>query len=350
MFPLSFPLKILSNSKTGDIVFDPFCGRGTTNYAARLFGNKSYGIDSNPVAQAIAKAKLVSAKPEVIVSLCKDILETRDPIIVPVGEFWELAFHPETLIEICKLRHFLLSKDGLSDVEISLRAVILGVLHGPIMNSQPSYLSNQTPRTFAPKPNYSIKYWKRNNLFPKYVSVLDLLRRKAEYIYNDEIPQQVGGEIILGDSRSIKVIFEEKFDWIITSPPYYGMSTYKPDQWLRLWFLGGAEKVDYSNNQQIRHWSEEGFINDLAQVWRNCAKMSHKQAKLVIRFGAIPSKSILAPKEIIKESLKQSDCGWVVRTIKNAGSPVNARRQSNQFKNSAGKYIEEVDVFAALNN
>ena len=114
MFPLSFPLKILSNSKTGEIVFDPFCGRGTTNYAARLFGNKSYGIDSNPVAQAIAKSKLVSAKPEDIVSLCRSVLDTSDSNNVPVGEFWELAFHPRTLIDIIKsiptLENFLLNQ------------------------------------------------------------------------------------------------------------------------------------------------------------------------------------------------------------------------------------------------
>ena len=27
--------------------------------------------------------------------------------------------------------------------------------------------------------------------------------------------------------------------WVVTSPPYYGLRTYGPDQWLRQWFLGG---------------------------------------------------------------------------------------------------------------
>jgi hypothetical protein len=41
-------------------VFDPFCGRGTTNFAARLANLYSVGIDTSPVAQAITAAKLIS--------------------------------------------------------------------------------------------------------------------------------------------------------------------------------------------------------------------------------------------------------------------------------------------------
>ena len=36
MFPLTFPYKVLINAKRTDIVCDQFCGRGTTNFAARL--------------------------------------------------------------------------------------------------------------------------------------------------------------------------------------------------------------------------------------------------------------------------------------------------------------------------
>ena len=55
MFPLEFPLKHLKKYKREtSIVLDPFCGRGTTLYAARKLGIKAYGIDSSPVAVAIA--------------------------------------------------------------------------------------------------------------------------------------------------------------------------------------------------------------------------------------------------------------------------------------------------------
>jgi DNA modification methylase len=57
MFPLTFPQKVLKrHSSSGDVVLDPFAGRGTTLYAARLLGLGAYGIDSNPVAVAISEA------------------------------------------------------------------------------------------------------------------------------------------------------------------------------------------------------------------------------------------------------------------------------------------------------
>lgn len=61
MFPLEFPRRILArHARTGQRVLDPFCGRGTTNFAARLAGLETLGVDSNPVAVAITAAKLAT--------------------------------------------------------------------------------------------------------------------------------------------------------------------------------------------------------------------------------------------------------------------------------------------------
>lgn len=349
MFPLSFPYKALLNAQKSDLVYDPFCGRGTTNYAARILGIASYGVDSNPVAFAVAQAKLIYVKPKDITIRCIDILKSTSIYLIPKGEFWNWAYHPQTLKDICALRDYFLTKLNLDKIDIALRAITLGVLHGPKMKSMDSYLSNQMPRTFSTKPGYSIKYWKRNDLFPDKVNVLELVQRKAEYIFNNQLPKKAEGKIVFGDSRTLKKITNKKFDWIITSPPYYGMTTYKQDQWLRNWFMGGPSEVNYSNKGQLNHWSERVFIEDLSKVWCNAAKKSNPNAKLIIRFGALPSKSDKTPSELIKESLKLSACGWKLNTIRTAGEPMDAKRQANQFKNTAGKYVEEIDAFATLN-
>src|SRR5687768_8325563 len=58
MFPLEFPLQFLGDAPSGKWVLDPFCGRGTTLFAARALGLNAVGIDANPVAAAIAAAKV----------------------------------------------------------------------------------------------------------------------------------------------------------------------------------------------------------------------------------------------------------------------------------------------------
>src|SRR4051812_15801461 len=131
MFPLSFPFKSLERAEPPQWLIDPFCGRGTSNFAARLRGIPSVGIDSNPVAAAIAAAKLVDVKPAYIVRTARQILEAKGgPSDMPEGEFWDLAYHPDTLFDLCKLRrHFLKKCDTKS--EIALKALMLGILHGP---------------------------------------------------------------------------------------------------------------------------------------------------------------------------------------------------------------------------
>jgi hypothetical protein len=349
MFPLSFPYTILRSAHSNDVVYDPFCGRGTTNYAARLRGLKSFGMDSNPVASAIAQAKLVTVSPREVTKLCLDILlhHHPKPTAFPKGDFWNLAYNSDTLVDICIIRDYLNRKPRLSKVEIALRAIMLGILHGPIMKTQFSYLSNQMPRTFSTKPEYSIRYWKKNKLLAPEVNVLELVKRKATYIFNELIPSQTKGKILLGDSRKSFGHQNEKFDWVITSPPYFGMASYEQDQWLRNWFMGGRDNVDYSTKNQLRHWSEKVFISDLRKVWTNAAERSNPDGRLVIRFGALPSKSDKSPSELLKESL--TDSGWKLTTIRNAGSPKESIRQANQFKNTTGNYIEEIDAFAVLN-
>src|SRR3954467_9935143 len=88
MFPLEFPLRILRRrAAPGEWVLDPFCGRGTTNYAARLLGLPSVGIDSSPVAAALAAAKLPNAGPAEIEAAAAQVLdEVPEPQEVPSGE------------------------------------------------------------------------------------------------------------------------------------------------------------------------------------------------------------------------------------------------------------------------
>src|SRR3954454_14699780 len=74
MFPLAFPLKALADAPPDARVLDPFCGRGTTLYAARLLGLEATGIDVNPVAVAIAEAKLARASADAVVGLAERLI------------------------------------------------------------------------------------------------------------------------------------------------------------------------------------------------------------------------------------------------------------------------------------
>jgi DNA methylase len=346
MFPLAFPLSRLVQAHPGQRVLDPFCGRGTTNFAARLRGLASVGVDSNPVAVSVASAKLVGPPVENIIQLCAQILKSqKSPSDIPTGRFWRLAFAPSTLIEICKLREYFLRGVDCEEA-FALRAIVLGALHGPTTKGEPAYLSNQMPRTYATKPSPAVRFWQKWKLRPKPVDTLALVARKAVRYFSDT-PPKIGGSIIEGDSRTVDLSRFRQFDWVITSPPYLGMRTYFPDQWLRNWFLGGPSNITYNGPPQIGNEDPARFANDLAEVWRNIATRCRPRAKLIVRFGALPSIQVDA-RTLLKNSFDNAQCGWRIATIKEAGNAREGKRQSEQFSLRTSSPFAEFDLYAQL--
>lgn len=344
MFPLQFPFERLAKAEPGQVVLDPFCGRGTTLYAARLRGLKAIGIDSNPVAAAIARAKLASAKVEDVIGLCKEILEdSPHPKQIPKGEFWSRCFHQDTLLDVCKLREYFIQQCR-SDAELLLRAIVLGILHGPRLKTGISYLSNQMPRTYSTKPVSAVNYWKKHRLRAPLVDTLVVIQKKAERCLT-KVPRRTSGKVVCADSRQLKALMA-KADWVITSPPYYGLRTYLPDQWLRSWFLGGPPEVVYGAFDQIKHCGRDVFTKDLALVWNAVARQCNAGAHLIMRFGALPSCEA-DPSELARESFYQSDAPWRILTARNAGVASKGRRQADQFR-AAGNPVDEIDVYARL--
>jgi DNA modification methylase len=345
MFPIEFPLSILKpRAAPGHRVLDPFCGRGTTNFAARLLGLESLGVDSSSVAVAITAAKLAMTTVDDIVLEAQAILDTSTNTPVPDGEFWRWAYHPDVISALSRFRAAFLS-DCSTPARIALRGVILGALHGPKQKTFPSYFSNQCPRTYAPKPAYAIRYWRDRRLVPEAMDVLAVIERRAKRYYS-ELPD-VTGRVRLADSRAVGALISEVpealFHWVITSPPYYGMRTYIPDQWIRNWFVGGKDAVDYTSRDQVVHSSPEDFVTDLRRVWCNVAKVCADEATMVIRFGSIADRNA-APLELIKNSLSKSD--WRIMTIHHAGSASAGKRQADAFLRTKTKAMVEYDIWA----
>lgn len=350
MFPLEFPMHFLKKHKAErPTVYDPFCGRGTTIYAARKLGLRSYGLDTSPIAAAIAQAKLASADAENVIALANRLI-AKAPKDVPDTPFFKRAFSKKTLREICSLREGLLNERNATDESAILRAAALGCLHGPlpVEDGTPSYFSNQMPRTFASKPDYSVKYWRDRELFPPKASVSEVLTKKLKRItdLNERSPSRIQN-VKCRDARKATSFGRIKGPTVtVTSPPYYGMRTYVQDQWLRMWFLGGDVEIDYENHNQLRHTGHETFIKDLAKVWKNIGKRVQDESHLYVRFGSIPSAKSDA-KEILKSSLEEAG-GWKLVSVRSGRTSHSGKRQADYMGRDSDP-ISEFDFHAVIN-
>jgi hypothetical protein len=350
MFPLEFPLHLLRKHKARlPTVYDPFCGRGTTIYAARKLGLRSYGLDISPIAAAIAQAKLASADCENVIALAEKLIASA-PKHVPNSPFFRKAFSKGALLQVCSLREGLLREKQVTAESAILRAAALGCLHGPLPvgGGTPSYFSNQMPRTFAPKPDYSVRYWVERGMIPPSVSVVEVLRKKLERIMdlNAESPSHFQNVKCL-DARKASSFGRIKGPTVtVTSPPYYGMRTYVQDQWLRMWFLGGEEEINYENSNQLCHSGHDRFVSDLAKVWHNIGKRAQDEGDLYVRFGSIPSAKSDARK-LLKASLEEAGY-WKLISVRNAKTSHSGKRQADYMGHESDPAVE-FDFHAVLN-
>jgi len=288
----------------------------------------------------------LSTKSCEVVGLCEYIFRhAASSVDVPEGEFWNWCYHPNTLIEICIIRDFLL-KQSSCDAAIALRALMLGILHGPVMRGEPSYLSNQMPRTYSTKPDAAVEFWEARSMRPPRVNTMRVVSRRARYIF-EKVPDSIDGQVIRGDIRKVRLTRRRRFTHVITSPPYLGMRCYVSDQWLRNWFLGADDNVTYDESEQIGLGTRDSFVRKLAGVWARVAGFCARGARMAVRFGALPSLEE-DPASIVKDSLSESDAGWNVVTLRSVAPPPNARRQAHQFASNVSAALHEVDVYARL--
>jgi hypothetical protein len=88
-------------TKPGDVVFDPFMGRGTTLLEAALLGRKAGGVDANPLGEMLIRPRL---NPPKISDIEKRLTEIPWMASSPTKEDLLAFYHPQTLEKITRRR------------------------------------------------------------------------------------------------------------------------------------------------------------------------------------------------------------------------------------------------------
>src|SRR5262249_8481328 len=111
----------------GDVVYDPFMGRGTTLLEAALLGRRPVGCDVNPLSIVLAGPRLQPPKQADVVSRLSEIDFKYE------GEIWDellTFYHPETLRQITALQRYFLNRAKLDGLDAWIRMVAVNRLTG----------------------------------------------------------------------------------------------------------------------------------------------------------------------------------------------------------------------------
>lgn len=290
MFPASFAKDvILNNTDKGDIVLDPFAGRGTSVYSAATNERSGIGIEINPVGWLYSKAKLHPAS--------KAEVERRlEEIGSNVYRYQKAAKQMPTFFNRCyasNVREFLLTARSWLNwrqckVDWTLMALLLVHLHGKRTDS----FSNQMRQTKSMSPPYAIRWWKEHGHKPPKLDPVEFMKKKLDWRFAKGVPTISGSEVYLGDSvvrlphvgSRLESFGNEKAQLLFTSPPYCGVTNYHYDQWLRLWLLGGPTKPKAPADAQRGKFVDRVKYRDLlTQVFTKAALLLADSATVYVR-------------------------------------------------------------------
>ena len=268
MFPPQLPNVFIRWLTTpGDVVYDPFSGRGTVALEAVLAGRRAFASDANPLAAALSAAK-VRIPPRSRLRARITQLENR---FAPPG-LDEVPDHIRMLYSEATLRQLVFLKAKLvlaRPVDAFLAATVLGLLHGNHSKSGATRaLSISMPNTFAMARGYVRDYIATHRLEPPQLDVFSMLRRRLDQLDLPDAPV-VGGEAWRQDATAPfpACLRKQKAKLVFTSPPYLQVIKYGKYNWVRLWFLGEEPKavderlIDTASLPRYRTFMRETLAN-----------------------------------------------------------------------------------------
>jgi hypothetical protein len=294
MFPSAFADDVVQqHTAPGDTVLDPFAGRGTSVFSAASQGRKGVGIELNAVGWLYASAKLEPASRGAVEDRIRELGGAAadygvEGVALP--PFFSHCFSLRVRQFLCAARDLLRWRKDRTDR--TLMALLLVYLHG----KREASLSNQMRQTKSLAPDYAIRWWKERSLKPPAVDPVEFMVRRLDWRYAKGLPKVTRSRVYLGDSTSLlpevgRRIRKHQFDrpqLLLTSPPYFAVTNYHYDQWLRLWLLGGpphARRVSNAGDHRDKFENLAKYQALLVNVFARAAELLRKDAVVYVRTG-----------------------------------------------------------------
>jgi hypothetical protein len=296
-------------TRPGDVVYDPFMGRGTTLLEAGLRGRIPFGCDINPLSQHLVLPRLFPPQQAEVEKRLKPINWDH---AVDAPEDLLAFYHPQTLKEICSLRDYLLLRESsgeMDHIDRWIRLVAINRLTG----HSPGFFSVYS---MPPNQAVSVKSQKRINerrsQTPPLRDVAAIILKKSKSLLKGLTEE---------DSRTLESVFAEsklmvepadqtpeisndQVSLIVTSPPFLDVVDYATDNWLRCWFVGlDAKSIKITMAKKVEAW--EGVMT---QVFRELYRVLKPGGHVAFEVGEVRKGAIKLEESV----LKCGKCGGLV--------------------------------------
>ncbi len=262
--------KIISQLPKDGTILDPFCGSGTIIYEAQKHGLNAIGIDNNPLAVDLSKAKTYRTDDiKEIIGKCKDIIsraklthERKKYKLMPESPAG--SFHMDTANEIMSVYAYY---DEMDDF-------LKGVFYGAIALAARGcndymWTSSTVGKNIEPKRYINF-----------YDKLLDKTKKHSKFCNTNECK---AAQVILSDSRNIsKHIKDRSIDYVFTSPPYFDALDYTAYYGKLIYEIMEVDRIEIKKSL-IQ--SADSYENDMRLVMKELDRVTKDDALIIFVVG-----------------------------------------------------------------
>jgi len=262
----------------GELVYDPFAGRGTTAVEAALLGRRVASNDINPLSRLFAEPRLAPPDPDAV---AERLAQAPSAGGGADGPDLSMFYHPDTEAELRALRSWLLDRAA-RRLDDGLDRWIRMVATNRLTGHSPGFFSVYTlpPNQAASALQQAVINLKRGQV-PPYRDTRALILKKTRQLLKGLGAEQranlqgasASARFLTRDARRTPELADGEVTLTVTSPPFLDVVQYAGDNWLRCWFNGldaRAVADGITMSRKLDAWSAvmAGVFRELHRVTR----------------------------------------------------------------------------------
>lgn len=289
-------------TRPGDVVYDPFSGRGTTVIEAGLLGRKVIANDINPLSAILSAPRFFVPNLAIIKQRLASI-----PINPNAKADFDLSmfYHQRTEAEIVSLRNYLLGREATVCADATDRWIRM-VATTRLSGHSPGFFSVYTlPPNQATSPNRQQIINQRRNQLPDYRAVEPRIIRKSTALIRSLNPADISflaqagssASFICCDASHTPAIGDNSVNLVVTSPPFLNVVQYARDNWLRCWFNGlDPKEIDkrITGPSALPEWRRA-----MAQVFCELYRVTAPKGWVVFEVGEVKKGRLCLDEEVV---------------------------------------------------
>jgi hypothetical protein len=281
-------------TRKGEVVYDPFSGRGTTVIEAGLRGRNVLANDANPLSRILTEPRFFPPELTAVEKRLAVVPGNSERATIDLSMF----YHPDTEQEIVALREYILKRredcrDDMVDRWIAMVATNRLTGHSKGFFSVYTLPPNQA---VSQKSQHRINQKRQQT--PEYRDTHRIILNKTKSLLRSLSPaektmlKQAGkkARLLTGDARSSPEIPDSSVHLTVTSPPFLDIVQYREDNWLRCWFNGYDEKLIGDKITMAR--TPDGWSGIMSAVFRELFRLTSPQGYVAFEVGEVRKRTI----------------------------------------------------------